>query len=407
MKSTWKRNLIVYPLGLLTIAGMVVGTQLYVTRTKAQNQENKASAIEQTQAEAAAKLPKVKVVEIMPIPFVDVLVLPGSVSAYEDVDLASKLSGVIEWIGPKEGQRVKKGDKLLQVGVKSEKTRVSEAQARYEQALKDYERAKSLHKDNIVSKSQLESAKTQLDTSKASLDAASVTVDEGTLLSPASGVLDQLNVDIGEYINPGQTIMKIVDIDRVFIELPVPEKDILYFSKGQKVNIETSTTGLAKCDNVKESEGESHCWFSGVIDYISMTADSSTRTYLVKLLVENPDTMLRPGMIVRAHLVRRDLQEAIAVPFFTLLDREKSKAVFVVEDGVARSREVQYGSFEKGLVEITNGLKFGEKLILVGQRGLVDGQKVEVTQDVTMLAKQWILQGKDLSDLPLDLLNQQ
>ena len=407
MKSTWKRNLIVYPLGLLTIAGMVVGTQLYVTRTKAQNQENKASAIEQTQAEAAAKLPKVKVVEIMPIPFVDVLVLPGSVSAYEDVDLASKLSGVIEWIGPKEGQRVKKGDKLLQVGVKSEKTRVSEAQARYEQALKDYERAKSLHKDNIVSKSQLESAKTQLDTSKASLDAASVTVDEGTLLSPASGVLDQLNVDIGEYINPGQTIMKIVDIDRVFIELPVPEKDILYFSKGQKVNIETSTTGLAKCDNVKEAEGESHCWFSGVIDYISMTADSSTRTYLVKLLVENPDTMLRPGMIVRAHLVRRDLQEAIAVPFFTLLDREKSKAVFVVEDGVARSREVQYGSFEKGLVEITNGLKFGEKLILVGQRGLVDGQKVEVTQDVTMLAKQWILQGKDLSDLPLDLLNQQ
>lgn len=407
MKSTWRRNLIVYPLGLLTIAGMVVGTQLYVTRTKAQNQENKASAIEQTQAEAAAKLPKVKVVEIMPIPFVDVLVLPGSVSAYEDVDLASKLSGVIEWIGPKEGQRVKKGDKLLQVGVKSEKTRVSEAQARYEQALKDYERAKSLHKDNIVSKSQLESAKTQLDTSKASLDAASVTVDEGTLLSPASGVLDQLNVDIGEYINPGQTIMKIVDIDRVFIELPVPEKDILYFSKGQKVNIETSTTGLAKCDNVKEAEGESHCWFSGVIDYISMTADSSTRTYLVKLLVENPDTMLRPGMIVRAHLVRRDLQEAIAVPFFTLLDREKSKAVFVVEDGVARSREVQYGSFEKGLVEITNGLKFGEKLILVGQRGLVDGQKVEVTQDVTMLAKQWILQGKDLSDLPLDLLNQQ
>lgn len=407
MKSTWKRNLIVYPLGLLTVAGMVIGTQLYVTRTKAQNQENKSEAVERAQAEAQAKLPKVKIVEIMPIPFVDVLVLPGTVSAYEDVDLASKLSGVIEWLGPKEGQRVKKGDRLLQVGVKSEKTRVSEAQALYEKALKEYERAEKLHQDNIVSKSQLESAKTSLDTSKAALEAASVTVDDGTLVSPTSGVLDRLDVSVGEYISPGQTIMKIVDIDRVFIELPVPEKDILYFSKGQQVEIEMSAAGLAKCDNLKETDGESHCWFSGAIDYISLTADTSTRTYLVKVLVENRSALLRPGMIVRAHLVRRDLKEAIAVPFFTMLDREKSKAVFVVEDGVARSREIQYGAFEKGLVEITSGLKFGEKLILVGQRGLVDGQKVEVTQDVTLLAKQWILQGKDLSDLPLDLLNQQ
>ena len=71
---------------------------------------------------------------------------------------------------------------------------------------------------------------------------------------------------------------------------------------------------------------------------------------------------------------------------------------------MARARQIEYGTFEKGLVEIRHGLRLGERLVLVGQRGLVDGQPVEVTQDVTPLAKHWIAQGKDLADLPIDIV---
>jgi membrane fusion protein (multidrug efflux system) len=236
------------------------------------------------------------------------------------------------------------------------------------------------------------------------LDAASVNLGEGTLYSPITGILDRLDVDRGEYLQPGQRVMKIVDIDQVYIELPVPEKDILYFKKGQQVDIEMSSAGQNNCEDPKDVDGQTRCWFTGTITFISMTADSATRTYLVKVLVNNGSGILRPGMIVRAHLVRRDLDEAIAVPFFTLIDREQGKAVFVVEDGVARVRQVEYGTFEKGLVEIQHGLNLGDRLVLVGQRGLVDGQHVEVTQDVTLLAKQWIADGKDLSELPVDIV---
>jgi membrane fusion protein (multidrug efflux system) len=293
---------------------------------------------------------------------------------------------------------------VLQVDVKSVQTRVAEARARYDQAVKEYERAQRLHREQIISKNQLDQATTLLETTKAALDAASVNLRDGTLSSPITGILDRLNVDRGEYIDPGQTVMKIVDIDQVYIELPVPEKDILYFDQGQAVEIEMSGAGPSHCDTLKEVDGQQSCWFRGTIAFISMTADSATRTYLVKVLVNNPAGILRPGMIVRAHLVRRELDEAIAVPFFTLIDREQGKAVFVVEDGVARARQIDYGTFEKGLVEIRHGLTLGEQLVLVGQRGLVDGQQVEVTQDVTPLAKQWIAQGKDLADLPIDLV---
>jgi membrane fusion protein (multidrug efflux system) len=271
-------------------------------------------------------------------------------------------------------------------------TMVAEARARYDQAMKDYDRMKKLYEENIVSKGQLDTAKTALDTSKAALDSVGVNLNDGSLTSPISGILDLLNVDPGEYISPGQTVMKIVNINRVKVELPVPEKDILYFKKGQHVKIEL--------ENTKGEKQE----FSGTLDFVSITAESATRTYVVKVVVDNPDHIFRPGMIVRAHLVRRNIEEAIAVPFFTIIDREDGKAVFVIEDGVARVRPIEYGIFQRGIVEIRSGLEIGDQLIIVGQRKLVDGEKVEVTDDITSLAKQWIDSGKDLSELSIDIL---
>ena len=232
-----------------------------------------------------------------------------------------------------------------------------------------------------------------------------VDLKDGTLYSPISGILDRLHVDPGEYINPGQTVMKIVDIDQVYVELPVPEKDILYFETGQEVNIEISAGEPENCEDAQAGDAKGQCQLlKGVIDFVSMTAETSTRTYLVKVLVQNPDHLMRPGMIVRAHLVRRELENAIAVPFFTIVDNEEGKAVFIVKEGVAHERPIQYGAFAKGLVEVRSGLELGEKLVVVGQRNLVDGQKVEVTGDITPLARQWILEGRDLSQITLDIL---
>ncbi len=403
MKSKILKHIIVYVCGLLVLAGLAVGTLFYVKqrqKTIAQTQEH---VVAQTQAEMASRLAKVKVVEILPVPFTDILVLPGTVRAYEDIDLAGKIEGIVEWVGPKEGAQVKKGDKLLQVDIKSIRTMLTEARARYNQALQDYKRMEKLYKESITSKGQLDNAKTDLDTSKAALDAVGVNLSDGTLYSPISGILDRLNIDPGEYILAGQTVMKIVDIDKVYIELPVPEKDILYFKKGQNVGLEMSTTQGAS-EETSDIDEQGKYGFSGTIDFVSMTADPAARTYMIKVIVDNPERILRPGMIVRAHLVRRKLKAAIAVPFFTIIDREEGKAVFVVEGEVARARPIQYGAFYKGLVEIRKGLKLGERLIIVGQRDLVDREKVDVTGDITPLARQWITEGRDLSQLAIDIL---
>ncbi len=399
------KHLIVYVVGALVVVGLLFGTKLYVDQRKQEQEKNQEEAVAQTKAEAETRLAKVKIVEILPVPFTDILVLPGSVMAYEDIDLASKMLGVVEWIGPEEGSQVKKGAKLLQIDMKSVKTMVTEARARYDQAVKDFSRTERLYKEKITSKGQYDSAKTNMDMAKAVLDSATVNLSDGTLYSPINGILDRLNIDPGEYIEAGQTVMKIVDIDRVNIELAIPEKDILYFKKGQSVKITMSLSGQEDCEEGAENTGQISCQtFTGNIDFVSLTADSAARTYLIKVSVDNPERILRPGMIVRAHLVRRQLQEAIAVPFFTIIDHESGKSVFVVEDDIAREKLIEYGAFQKGLVEIRKGLKLGERLIIVGQRNLVDGQKVDVTGDITPLARQWIQEGKDLSQLSIDIL---
>ncbi len=394
IKHNRVRDFFVYLAALIGVAGLIAGTWLYVKGAEKKTEAKEQQAVEQVQAEAQQRTPKVKVVEVSSLPFTDYLVLPGTVQAHADIDLAAKMGGTVKWIGPKEGDRVKAGQKMLEVDVKAQTPLLNQAQAQYDQAVADYNRLQKLYTDKIVSKGQLEAAETLMQTAKAAVDSVGINVEDGSLASPISGVLDRLNVDKGENINSGQVVMKIVDIDRVSVELPVPEKDILYFKTGQDVKIE-----------FERGKGDS-LDFPGKIEYVSLTADQSTRTYLVKVGVANPDRLLRPGMIVRAHLVRRQLTEAIAVPFFTIIDQENGKAVFVVEGDVVKSRKIEYGAFYKGLVEVVSGLNLGEKLVIVGQRNLVDGTKVIVEADLTLLAKEWVQSGKDLSQLPADILQQ-
>lgn len=387
------RNVIVYGIALFVFAGLGVGTYIYANYAEKSHEDAKQEADEIAKTEAAKQLSKVKIVEVLPVPLTDLLVLPGTVRPYEDIELAAKSSGTVTWVGPKEGDRIKKGQKLLTVDMKSVENRGAEANVRYEQAQKDYDRVKKLYDEQIVSKGQLDNAQTALDAAQVAVDSVAVSLNDGSLTAPISGILDQLDIDTGEYITPGRTVMKIVNIDKVKVELPIPEKDVLYFKKGQKVAIELE-------DTAGEKQG-----FDGVVEYVSLTADNTTRTYPIKVVVANPEHVLRPGMIVRANLVRRQLAQAIAVPFFTIVDHETSKAVFVVDqENTARLRPIEYGIFQRGIVEIRDGLNIGDRLIIVGQRKLVDGEKVDVTDDITLLAKQWLSEGKDLSQLPLDTL---
>ncbi len=395
MRKRWIERIVVYTVAIATVGGLFAIAAAYAKYSQEKldktRSESMAGAAEENNGGT-----KVKICRVFTQPLTDVLKLPGTVEAYEDIDLAVKMGGTIEWIGHEEGDRVKKGEKLLQLDVALIEAQVRRARASYDLAKLKFNRMKDLSEQGVVSADAFDDAAATLETTDAALAEAKTMLNHGTLYSPVDGVLDRRYVDRGEHVDSGKTVMKIVDIDRVKVLFNIPEKDILFFKRGRKVAME-GFDSYSKGSNGKNKAIE------GTVEFVAMTADRAARTYPLKVVVENQDAGLRPGMILRASLVRRQIQEGIGVPFFTIVDREDGKGVFVVEEGIARERKIEYGMFQGGLVEIVGGLEVGDQVVVVGQRNLVNGEKVSVAEDLTMAAKAFLASGRDLSDLALEM----
>ena len=377
----------VYFIVLGILAGFFFGARVYGKISQEKLEKTRRQSMNGGKKEIGVK---VKVCEVFYQPLVDVLKLPGSVEAYNEIELATRIGGAIEWIGKEEGEPVKKGEKLLVLDTSLIEAQKQRFKTSYDLALKKFNRIKNLYEKDMTSRESFDESAAAVESAKAALKEVEVSLEYGTLVSPLDGVLDRRYVDPGEYVDPGKTIMKIVDIDRVKVVFMIPEKDILFFKQGQKVTLKTSNGGQHE--------------FEGIVEFVALTADPVSRTYPLKVVVDNPDHNLRPGMILRSSLVRRKIQNAIAVPFYTLVDNEKGKSVFVVENGKAVEKPIQYGVFQGSLIEITKGLELGDVLVVVGQRNLVNGENVTITDNLTTAAKAYLAAGKDISQLTLDIL---
>lgn len=395
MRKRWVEGIAVYGMAIAVIGGLFAIAGVYAKRSQEKLRKMRSESMSGVR-EAGNGGTKVKICRVFTQPLTDVLKLPGTVEAYDDIDLAVKMGGSIEWIGYEEGDRVRKGEKLLQLDVALIEAQVQRALASRDLAKLKYDRMKGLPEKGVVSPDFFDDVAASLKMAEAALTEARTALKYGTLYSPIDGVLDRRYVDRGEHVDSGETVMKIVDIDRVKVLFNIPEKDILYFKRGRRVAMEGFDFFSGGSNGQKQE-------FEGTVEFVAVSADRAARTYPLKVAVDNKDRRLRPGMILRASLVRRRVQEGIAVPFFTIVDREDGKGVFVVEDGVARERPVEYGMFQGGLVEIVKGLEVGDRVVVVGQRNLVNGERVSVVDDLTLAAKAFLASGRDMSELALEM----
>ena len=115
MKRKTKRNIIVYVSACIMFLVLVAGFYFYGEGAEKKVEQTREEADTKAKAEAERRLPKVKIVEVIPIPLIDYLVLPGTERPDEDIDLAAKSPGTVKWVGPKEGDRIQKGKKLLEL----------------------------------------------------------------------------------------------------------------------------------------------------------------------------------------------------------------------------------------------------------------------------------------------------
>jgi membrane fusion protein (multidrug efflux system) len=306
----------------------------------------------------------VSVEKVEPTLIRDILVLPGETEAWMDVRVGADTAGRVEWIGQKEGDQLKEGDLIAKIDVSALKVALEKAEAALKLSDDLYQRRKQLYERKIITQEELDRASTERTLSEGNLRQAKVEYDRGFLESPVSGRINYLFVDKGEFVDRGKPIADIVNVDKIKVNVNVPELDVRYLKVEQTV--------VVKVDAFPDRQVQ------GKIDFVAYKADPATKTFRVKVIIDNPTHEIRPGMIARVTFLKRIIPDALAAPIFALVDKKGERLLFVEKDGVVHARSVSIGVIEGDRVQITKGLEPGDNLIVTGQKEVEEGMRVRV-----------------------------
>lgn len=307
---------------------------------------------------------KVQTMKIATGDFEDILNVPGTVEAFEDIEIACENEGIASEVLFKEGDYVKKGDIIIRLDRDILEARIKQAESALTLANDQYERINNLRKQGVASQEDYDVSLANKNSAEQELNVAKVLYSKAVIAAPTSGFLNKIYFDQGEYINKGNTVAHLVNISKVKISAGIPEKDIQKIKLGQSVKIT-----LSPVDNN---------YISGKIDFLSLKADPQTNTFIAKIYLDNKEMIFRPGMIVGLYMVRNRVSDAIIIPLSSILSKEGQSYVFIEKDGKANMRDIVIGGISGENVLILNGLSVDENLIIVGQRELFDGSNVKV-----------------------------
>ncbi|AGW14230.1 putative RND family efflux transporter MFP subunit [Megalodesulfovibrio gigas DSM 1382 = ATCC 19364] len=326
-----------------------------------------------TAAAAPSRTVNVQVEPVAPRPFKDILILPGQTEALQDVRLAMDAEGRVDWVGVEKGDLVQKGQELLRLDADLVAAQLAKAKA--DLALKQdlATRRQSLFQQAVLSKEEHDQALTELAVAKATVTEAETALSRTVIRAPFTGRINNVTVDPGEYVVKGEPVIEMVNVSTIRVTVSVPEMDVRHLNVGQEVAVSIDAHGADRWD--------------GVVDFVAWKADDATKTFEVRVVVDNKDGRIRPGMASRVAFVRRDIPDALTAPLFAVVDRGGERLLYVAQDGVARARQIVIGHIAQDRVQVLEGLAAGDWLIVTGHKDVEDGMPVTV-QNMPLAARE-------------------
>lgn len=303
----------------------------------------------------------------------------GTVAAMQDVAVSSETAGRITAVFVKVGDAVAKGQTLVQVDDDLKKVALEQARAQalaaetsHMKAQKDFERTEKLYRAGDVADVEMEgyrlalhSAEAQLQGARAGLKLAERQLADTRIAAPISGIVASRTVEVGEMVGPGREVANLVDIASVKIKLNVPEEEIGKIRPGQR--------GTVRLDSYPGEVYEGKVFSVG-----SKSETPNGHTYPVELLVKNKGKdHLKVGMFARVDVLCSVAENVLTISKESLVSDDGAPAVFVVEDGKARLRQLALGIRGDKHYEVVKGVKEHELVVSFGQKGLKDGVPVQ------------------------------
>ncbi|MDN3583296.1 efflux RND transporter periplasmic adaptor subunit [Mucilaginibacter flavus] len=326
------------------------------------------SKIAKLQAEVgssdSSKTTDVNTIILQPASFTNYIQIQGKIDAQDNVTAFSQSPGNITAIYVKVGQHVSKGQVLAQLDNSALKQSIAQTEAQVSLNQTLYDRQKNLWDQKIGTEVQFLQAQTALQSSKKALSAQREQAAMYRITSPITGVVDQMDLKLGQVIQPGQNGngIRIVNADALKVKADVPE------SYSGSVN-----TG----NDVKILVPDANDSLVTKVTFAAKVIDPTSRSFGVEIKLPTRKS-LRPNMTAIIQIANYNKTNAIVVPVKAILKSEDGDYVLLNENGIAKKVNIKSGASYGGKAEVLSGLKAGDHLITEGGTDIEDGDKVKV-----------------------------
>ena len=337
--------------------------------------------------------------------FEDIISLPGVTEPIRVVNVASEVAGRVEAVAVEEGQSVScagDGSVLVRLNTDLLQADYDRNKSEAEFNRRDYERLEDAYRKGVATQTEVDQARMRMESYEALMASSAAQLERSTIMAPIDGLVNDLPVEEGEYLQPGTPVAQIIDLSVVKVLVDIPERDVAFLTIGDQVTVAASHRGKQQS-------------FPGTVTFISQLADPNTFTSRAEITVPNPERLLRTGQIVNVEITRRIIDDAVIVPLLAVIPRENDHIVYVAEDirirrtivpreyvipqlqlipdrylGMSdtidelqsRRRVVELGLIRGQTVQIVSGLAGGDRLIIAGQRYVSHKQAIRIEPTV-------------------------
>lgn len=305
----------------------------------------------------------VEAVKVALAPMPQAITAVGSLRSDESVTLRPEVAGRISAIAFQEGQRVTKGDVLVRLDPAVPEAEAQQARANVTLAKAKFDRAVDLAQRNFISGQAKDEAENNLKVAEAALQLAEAKLAKTTLRAPFSGLIGLRVVSVGDYVKEGADVVNLESIDPLKVDFRVPEIYLKQVQVGQSLSV-----------TLDALPGKI---YEGKVFAVNPLVDAAGRAIVIRAIVRNPDTSLRPGMFARVRLFTREAKDAMAIPDTALVPAGDEQFVYRIVEGKARRAKVEIGQRREGMVEVLSGLEPADVVVTAGQLKLRDGAVVQ------------------------------
>lgn len=302
----------------------------------------------------------------------------GSLRAYRGVEVTSEIAGLVREVEFRSGQQVKEGQLLVQLNADADRAQLRALEASADLARTTLERDKKQFAVQAVSQATLDAEAADLRSKSAQVAQQQALVDKKTIRAPFSGRLGISTVNPGQYMNPGDKIVTLQELDPLYVDFYLPQQELSRIALGQAVAITTDTfPGRV---------------FDGKITTINPKVDQDTRNFQTEALIRNPGHALLPGMYATVDVRAGAVQRYLTVPQTAVTYNPYGNTVFVVkEQGTAQEGKAQMmvqqvfvtvGPTRGDQIAILSGVQDGETVVTSGQLKLKNGSPVVINNKV-------------------------